>query len=135
MLHLKITRQRNDFLHKQSTNIANAFSACYVENLKLQNMDKLNSTLSRRMKDSGFGQLKELLKYKFKNQSKHFDTVNPAYTSQTCSACGEVDKGSRRSQSEYVCTSCGHTENADKNAAKNIRVKGILSGTKRKAVA
>jgi transposase len=27
---------------------------------------------------------------------------------------------SRRSQSEFVCVACGHSENADLNAAKNI---------------
>lgn len=46
--------------------------------------------------------------------------VNPAHTSQACSHCGAIDKASRRSQSLYSCTSCGHTMNADHNAALNI---------------
>ena len=38
--------------------------------------------------------------------------------------CGEKDKASRQSQARYVCTSCGHEENADINAAKNILAAG-----------
>jgi len=134
-LHAKITNQRKDFLHKESTKIANEFSARYIEDLKLLNMHKLNSTLSRRMNDSGFGFFKTYLQYKFKERGNVVILVNPAYTSQTCFACGEIDKKSRLSQSEYVCTSCGNVDNADLNAAKNIRSKGIASVAKRKVLA
>ncbi|MEQ4724365.1 transposase [Nonomuraea sp. B19D2] len=47
--------------------------------------------------------------------------VNPAYTSQTCSACTAVDPKSRESQAVFRCTTCGHVEHADVNAAKNIK--------------
>jgi len=46
--------------------------------------------------------------------------VNPAYSSQTCNACGYVDKRNRRSQSKFSCLWCGHTKHADLNAAPNI---------------
>ena len=134
-LHQKIARQRQDFLHKHSTILANNYSSCYVEDLKISNMVKLNSTLSRRMLDSGFYDFRQKLDYKFKERSKHFVAVAPHYTSQMCSGCGETDKKHRISQSEYVCTSCGHTENADLNAAKNIKVKGINLRSKREALA
>lgn len=134
-LHMKIKNQRQDYLHKKSTIIADNYSSCYVENLKIKNMVKLNSTLSRRMLDSGFYDFRLKLQYKFKERSKHFDIVNPAYTSQTCNACGAIDKKSRISQSEYVCTSCGIQTNADENAAKNIMSKGIAQSRKRGALA
>ncbi|MET8389075.1 transposase [Streptosporangium canum] len=51
-------------------------------------------------------------------------TVNPAYTSQRCSVCTVVDGKSRESQAVFRCTSCGHTEHADVNAAKNILTAG-----------
>ena len=49
--------------------------------------------------------------------------VKPAYTSQTCSACGQRLKGSRRSQARVACKDpdCGHVQHADTNAATNIR--------------
>ena len=46
--------------------------------------------------------------------------VDPAYTSQTCNRCGHVAKENRESQAEFLCVSCGHHENADVNAARNI---------------
>lgn len=46
--------------------------------------------------------------------------LNPAYTSQRCSACGCVDPKSRESQAGFRCTACDYTCNADVNAARNI---------------
>ena len=45
--------------------------------------------------------------------------VNPAYTSQRCSACGHTERGNRNGEM-FLCLKCGHRENADVNAAKNI---------------
>ncbi|MEU5847190.1 transposase [Saccharopolyspora shandongensis] len=47
-----------------------------------------------------------------------------AYTSQRCFVCRSVDPISRESQAVYRCTTCGHTEHADVNAAKNILAAG-----------
>ena len=47
------------------------------------------------------------------------------YTSQRCSRCGHVDANSRESQAEFVCTGCGHRDNADVNTAKNILAAGL----------
>jgi putative transposase len=46
--------------------------------------------------------------------------ISPAYTSQCCSACGQVDADSRQSQARFACTACGYACNADVNAAQNI---------------
>jgi putative transposase len=43
--------------------------------------------------------------------------VDPFYSSQTCASCGAVDRRSRESQAVFVCTACGHRDNADRNAA------------------
>ncbi|MEV2218386.1 transposase [Nocardia vinacea] len=51
--------------------------------------------------------------------------VPAAYTSLTCSRCRSVDPVSRESQAVYRCASCGHCENADVNAAKNILAAGL----------
>ncbi len=48
-----------------------------------------------------------------------FRTVNPAYTSQRCPACGHTERGNRLKES-FLCLQCGHKDNADVNAAKNI---------------
>ena len=48
------------------------------------------------------------------------EKINPALTSQRCSACGRVDRGSRESQAVFRCTACGFAANADVNAAISI---------------
>jgi transposase len=53
-------------------------------------------------------------------KSYRVEKVNPAFTSQRCSACGHLDAGSRESQARFACTACGFACNADVNAAKNI---------------
>lgn len=52
-------------------------------------------------------------------------TVPAAYTSQRCSACGQVDPKSRESQAVFRCTSCSSVEHADVNAAKNVLAAGL----------
>jgi transposase len=48
------------------------------------------------------------------------EKVSPAFTSQRCSACGQVDRDSRQSQAVFRCTACSFACNADVNAAINI---------------
>jgi transposase len=40
--------------------------------------------------------------------------------------CGHCEKGNRKSQSEFACKVCHHSQNADFNAALNIRALGIV---------
>ena len=56
-----------------------------------------------------------------------------AYTSQTCSACGLVDADSRRSQESFKCVACGHAQNADLNAARNILASATGASARRGA--
>jgi IS605 OrfB family transposase len=48
-----------------------------------------------------------------------FRSVAPYYTSTTCPVCGHSDRGNRNGE-VFLCLSCGHTDNADVNAGKNI---------------
>lgn len=64
-----------------------------------------------------------MIEYKAAMEGITVKYVNPAYTSQTCSCCG--NKGERISQSVFkcLCTECseyGKEVNADYNAARNI---------------
>jgi putative transposase len=70
--------------------------------------------------DSGWQQLARFIAYKAADAGRCVEWVEPRNTSRTCSACGHVDPTSRRSQSLFVCTRCGHTLNADVNAARNV---------------
>jgi len=80
----------------------------------------------RRMLHSwGFFQLRAFIAYKAALAGVRVVYVNPAYTSQTCSACGHCEKANRKSQSKFLCTSCGFSAHADVNAAVNIRQSAI----------
>ena len=73
--------------------------------------------LNRGIQSSGWGLLVHRLEDKAPGR---VERVNPAYTSQRCSACGRVDAKSRESQAVFACTACGYACNADVNAARNI---------------
>ena len=44
-----------------------------------------------------------------------------AYSSQQCPVCGCIDEENRKTQEEFCCCSCGHHDNADHNAAVNLK--------------
>ena len=46
--------------------------------------------------------------------------VHPHYTSQMCNKCKHISRNNRKSQEKFECECCGHINNADNNAAKNI---------------
>ncbi|MFL1427757.1 zinc ribbon domain-containing protein [Nocardiopsis sp. frass1] len=48
------------------------------------------------------------------------EDIPPQYTSLRCSDCQWIDKNSRKSQAEFVCSRCGFTCNADTNASRNV---------------
>jgi putative transposase len=68
-----------------------------------------------------FGQLRAFVEYKAKVAGVPVLIVNPMDTSRRCSKCGHTERLNRVSQSEFRCRSCGHVEDADLNAARNIR--------------
>lgn len=74
----------------------------------------------------GFYQLKQFVKYKALRVGVEVIYIYPKNTSRTCNKCGHCDTKNRKTQDEFECLSCGHKENADTNAAKNIKIQGFL---------
>ena len=123
--------RRKDWVEKTSTDLARRFDFIRVENLKIQNMTRSargtlkapgrrvrqKAGLNRGILASGWGLLVRRLETK---ATSRVEKVNPAFSSQRCSACGHVDAKSRESQARFVCTACGFACNADVNAARNI---------------
>ena len=48
-------------------------------------------------------------------------TVHASYTSKMCPVCGCIEDENRPTQEEFSCIECGHEDNADVNAAINIK--------------
>lgn len=122
-LAAKLGRVRADWQHRVSRDIADRFGLVAVENLQILNMTASGPHkrgLNRSILEQGWGAFAGRLAYKLEERGGALVKVNPAYTSQTCSACGAVDPASRKSQSAFACVHCGFTDNADRNAAENI---------------
>lgn len=73
-----------------------------------------------------FSQLQEFTAYKAAAKGIQVVMVDPAYTSHRCNACGYVDKRNR-DRARFDCLNCGHSDDADHNAALNIRDRAIQS--------
>jgi len=138
--HEKIRRTRKLFAHKATTFLLRTYGTVAIEDLKLANMVRrpapkpaedgsgtflpnqaaAKGGLNRSLLDAGLGQLRVMLEAKGKERGRLVVPVDPKHTSQRCSACGHTAPGNRPSQELFQCLSCGHSENADVNAAKNI---------------
>ena len=116
--HQKIRRARLDFHHKTARRLVNEHDVIAHEDLKVSNMVKSN--LARSISDVGWSQFYDILSLKAESAARKVIRVNPMYTSQTCHQCGHRCKESRLSQSRFRCVNCGHEDNADLNAARNI---------------
>ena len=67
-----------------------------------------------------FYEIAAYIRYKAHQYGIPIYLVDPKYTSQQCSCCGYTSRENRKTQSKFFCINCGHAENADINAAKNI---------------
>jgi len=73
-----------------------------------------------------FFQLRQFVSYKAKLAGVSVVIVDARNTSRTCHECGHCEKANRQSQEQFLCKACGHTANADVNAARNIARLGRL---------
>ncbi|MFI7062617.1 RNA-guided endonuclease InsQ/TnpB family protein [Kribbella sp. NPDC050124] len=136
-LHARAADRRKDWVEKTSTDLARRFDVIRVEDLRiaqmtrrpkprpdlarpgsyLANRRRSKAALNRGILANSGGLLVQRLKDKALGR---LEEVSPAYTSQTCSACGHRAAENRESQAVFRCVACGHRANADVNAAVNI---------------
>lgn len=74
-----------------------------------------------------FHELRSFIEYKAKIAGVPVYAVDPHHTSQMCPICGHTSKANRRTQADFACTRCGHTMNADLNAAINIQYRAAVN--------
>ena len=132
----KAAEIRKDFSHQASADLARLFGHIVLENLDVQAMRrsargtkeklgrcvKAKAALNRKMAQfSCMGMVDRFLQYKAMDIIK----VPARNTSRTCAECGHVEKDNRKEQAHFQCLACGHTDNADINAARNILDLGL----------
>ena len=143
--HANIANIRNNFCHQTSRKLVKDPSAkvFVFENLGtkrmtrrpkakkdangkyLPNKARAKAGLNRNILDKSWHLLEVYTKYKAHQAGKAFFKVAPNHTSQECAHCHHIHPNNRKSQSRFICGSCGHTDNADINAANVIKWRAI----------
>lgn len=113
----------NHYISKQVIDFALKNKAKYINIEDLSGITK-GKNVNKFLKGWSYYQLQSFITYKANKYGIEVRKIDPHYTSQTCSCCGYVDEKNRpkneKGQSYFRCLKCGHEENADFNAAKNI---------------
>lgn len=127
-IHARIANQRKDMLHKFSAAMVKDYGAIFVGDVasaKLVKTKMAKSTL-----DAGWASLKTMLEYKSQQAGVVFMEVNEAFSTQTCSCCGNIPASSPKGRAglrirAWTCSDCGAGHDRDVNAARNILAAGL----------
>ena len=136
--HQHVRRQRTDFHHKTALALVRQYDTIYHEAIQPANLSRRpapvpdenggylhngaaqKAGLNKSIHDAGWSCFLNILACKAAWAGKRVEAVNPAYTSQDCSGCGErIEKS--LSVRTHVCTNCGLILDRDENAARNIQ--------------
>ncbi|NEP54935.1 MAG: transposase, partial [Moorea sp. SIO3C2] len=115
--HLKISRQRKEHAKRLARCVIRSNDLVAYEDLRVKNLVK-NHCLAKSINDAGWYQFRKWLEHFGKKFGRVTVAVNPAYTSQNCSKCGELVKKSLSTRT-HICE-CGCELDRDHNAAINI---------------
>jgi putative transposase len=133
-IHERIRNKREDFLHKLSRWLVNAFGIICFEKLNVKGMSK-NHCLAKAYPlfppPAGEGgcawwQLVQYTLYKAESAGRVCVLVDPRNTSKMCSRCGCIIE-IPLSERAFNCPHCGLTLDRDVNAAINILRLGLQS--------
>ena len=102
--------------HIVMEDLDNGFGKCYIK-------DKGNEGINynRKVKFLGLSSLKNEVEHIARKYDIAVSTVHASYTSKMCPICGCLDDENRPSQETFECIECRHSDNADINAAINIK--------------
>lgn len=130
--HLKRLRRKERRFHQNTNHVISKKLVAKAKQTKrgiaLEDLRHIRSRTDRTVRRSqrhrhaswSFFQLRAFLSYKAALAGVCLHLVDPRNTSRTCSVCGHCEKANRKSQSEFVCQSCGYAAPADWNAAITI---------------
>ena len=125
-LHEKITNQRNDFLHKESTKLLRENQIICIEDLNVKGMVR-NHKLAQHIASCSWSKFFAMLEYKATWSGNEIIKVPTVYpSSQTCSCCGYKNPLVKNlSVREWECPKCHTRHDRDTNASINILNKGL----------
>jgi putative transposase len=124
-VHSKISRCREDFLHKLSRKIVNENQVIVLESLNVKGMVR-NPNLSKAISQVGWGQFSTMLKYKSEQEGKVYLEVDRWFpSSKTCNICLNVIGRLPLDIRAWTCNICNTPHDRDINAAINIMNEGL----------
>jgi putative transposase len=94
-------------------------SQIFLERLNFSSPD-LSRRMNRILQNCGRSVVRPKLQALKEEFGVETTEVVPAYTSQTCSCCGYVDRRNRKTQANFACVWCGRVLHADVDASRNI---------------
>jgi putative transposase len=112
-----------DFQHKLSTWLVKEYDVVAVEDLDVKSMLETSQS-AKNKQDAAWSRFLDLLEYKGVLYGTHVVRVDARGTTKECSECG-VETSKPLWVREHSCPACGHTEDRDLNAAKNILSRGM----------
>ena len=116
----KLRRYLKNEIHRILNSIIERYKPgeIVIEKLNFRNPD-LSKRMNRLLSISGKSIIKEYFSSIEETYGIIVTEINPAYTSQTCSKCGYVDRNNRKSQSVFICEYCNKKIHSDVNASRN----------------
>jgi putative transposase len=130
-INAKIANCRKDWTHKVTTAIASKARLIVVGNVS---STKLAQTrFAKSTYDAAWGITRMLLRYKSQRLGALYVEVNEAFSTVTCSACGQRTGPSGLSHlgvRVWMCSQCGTLHHRDLNSATNILRSGRRTLTK-----
>lgn len=116
------TLQSQGVGHIVMEDLDNSFGRCYIKD-----KDNEDINYNRKVKFLGLSSLKQEVEHIARKYDIAVSTVQASYTSKMCPVCGCIEDGNRLRQETFECIECGHKDNADFNAAKNIRNRVLIT--------
>ena len=108
--------------HIVMEDLDNGFGKCYVKD-----KDNVDINYNRKVKFLGLSSLKQEVEHIARKYDIAVSIVQASYTSKMCPICGCIEDENRPNQETFECIECGHKDNADFNAAKNIRNRVLVT--------
>lgn len=102
--------------HVVLENLDNGFGKSYVKDETLYGIN-----FNDIVKFLGISSLKQEVEHIGRKYDITVSTVHSNYTSKMCPICGCIEDENRPNQETFCCVECGHSDNADHNAAVNIK--------------
>lgn len=122
-IHERITNQRQDFLHKLTSQLTNENQVVITEDLSVKGLAR--TQLAKSVLDASWHEFFRQLCYKSAWKGGVYHQIDRFFpSSKTCFSCQTVQEISL-SDRQFVCTGCGVHIHRDWNAAKNIKAKGL----------